>query len=62
MPKISLKISLAGLPEIVIPGKVETVSDLPKLFKKASASLKAAASVFPDVNSRKVLRIAVKDE
>lgn len=61
MANVTLKIHTAKAGAIAVSGKVECVADLPRLFGKASAAVKQATAVLPDVADSKVGRITFGD-
>lgn len=61
MANVTLKIHTAKAGAIAVSGKVDCVADLPRLFAKASAAIKQAAQVLPDVAGSKVERITFGD-
>jgi hypothetical protein len=61
MPNVTLAIHTAKAGRIAVSGKVECVADLPRLFAKASAAIKQAGQVLPDVGASKVERISFGD-
>jgi hypothetical protein len=61
MANVTLRIHTAKAVAIAVSGKVECVADLPRLFAKASAAIKQAAQVLPDVAGSKVERISFGD-
>lgn len=61
MANVTLAIHTAKAGRIAVSGKVESVADLPRLFAKASAAIKQAGQVLPDVAGSKVERITFGD-
>ena len=61
MANVTLKIHTAKAGAIAVSGKVDCVADLPRLFAKASAAVKQAAQVLPDVAGSKVERLSFGD-
>lgn len=62
MPKLMLQVKLNGAPNIGASGKVETVADVGRFFRKAETSIRAAMKVFPGLRDHKVLSITVRPE
>lgn len=61
MANVTLKIHTAKAGVIAVSGKVDSVADLPRLFTKASAAIKQATQVLPDVAGSKVERLSFGD-
>jgi hypothetical protein len=61
MANVTLKIHTTKAGAIAVSGKVDCVADLPRLFAKASAAIKQAAQVLPDVAGSKVERVSFGD-
>jgi hypothetical protein len=62
MPSLTVTIKTAKYGALTATVKVESVRDLPRLFRRAEAAIKQAARVFPDVAESKVESITVRPE